>query len=162
MAKTEKTETPAKFVAPAKPTKDPGTIDIADYTYPDAKGEPRFWQGWDAKFKAQLMRVSRDPSTNGNTRKKAVKILVERGWSTDEREAAYLQEARERDQRAVDRLKAKAEKANKPKKAAGKKAPAKAETPAEPEVETPEDGGVAIDPTTGEDLEPSDADLAVA
>jgi len=134
-ATTKAPKTP-KFEIPAKPQVPAGSIEINDYTYTDAKGARRFWQGFDAKLKSALMAASRDPSTNGNTRKKAIRTLVERGWSTEEREAAYLQAEKEKVARAVAKAQAPAKKAaEKGKKTATKKADP---TP-EPEVEvTPE------------------------
>jgi hypothetical protein len=98
-----------KFVAPAKPTKDPTSLERSDYGYVLPNGDFRFWQGYDAKFKKRLMEASRAlPQTE--TAKKARRILVEAGWSTEAKEQAMVDLAQQKADRAVARLKAKAEK----------------------------------------------------
>jgi hypothetical protein len=113
----------AKFVAPPKPTTAPTSLEIGDYQYTDDKGNARFYQGFDAKFKSNLMKAARDLGTNGKTRTKAIKILVANGWSTADREAAALQVEKDKADRIVARAKAKVA------KAAAKDKPA-AKTPA--------------------------------
>jgi|688.fasta_scaffold359841_2 hypothetical protein len=100
-----------KFVAPAKPTVEPTSLERSDYGYTDGQGKFRFWQGYDAKFKKNLMVASRVlPQTE--TAKKARRILVENGWSTDEREQAMVDLAQQKADRIVARATAKAEKEN--------------------------------------------------
>lgn len=75
-----------RFSAPPKPTEDPLTIKQEDYGYVDGKGNFRYWQGWDAKYKKHLMGVSRSHPQTANS-KKAEAILIAKGWSTKENEA---------------------------------------------------------------------------
>lgn len=128
--KTVKATAPKKekFVAPAKPTKEPTSLERSDYGYTDGRGEFRFWQGYDAKFKKRLMEASRSlPQTE--TAKKARRILVEAGWSTEAKEQAMTDLAQGKADRAAARIKAKVE------KEAAKKAKAKTPEPEEEQVE---------------------------
>lgn len=104
--KTEKVVKP-KFVAPPKPTVEPTSMVEKDYGYIDAKGNFRFWQGYDAKLKKQLMEASRvHPQTAAS--RKARATLIDKGWSTVEREDAMVQIEKARTERIVEKAKAKA------------------------------------------------------
>lgn len=127
-----KTEKAPKFVAPPKPAVAPTSLDKADYGYTDDKGKFRFWQGYDAKYKGVLMATSRALPANGPTARKARRILVEHGWSTEDAEVAAVKVAQDKAKAAVDREKAKVAKAKE--KAAAKKAKP---SPKETEPETP-------------------------
>jgi len=70
------------FVAPPKPVVDPDSLKQGEYGYSDAKGEFRYWQGWDAKYKRYLMKVSRSAPQTADSRK-AEGILLAKGWSTE-------------------------------------------------------------------------------
>jgi hypothetical protein len=99
-----------KFVAPPKPTTEPTGINRKDYGYTTPTGKFRFWQGYDAKFKKNLMNISRSlPESDLSA--EARKILVSMGWSTNEREEAMVALAQQKSERATARVKAKAEKA---------------------------------------------------
>ena len=89
----------AEWVKPAKPAQSPTSLNERDYQYKDAKGEFRYFQGYDAAYKRALMLDSRAvPVTD--TSEASVKVLIAKGWST---------EAKERDMQA--RAIAKAERA---------------------------------------------------
>ena len=114
---TAKKSTPAKkaapakkaeWVKPAKPAQSPTSLNERDYQYKDAKGEFRYFQGYDAAYKRALMLDSRAvPVTD--TSEASVKILVSKGWST---------EAKERDMQARAIAKAERAEARASKKAA--------------------------------------------
>jgi hypothetical protein len=98
-----------KFVAPSKPTTEPTGINRDDYGYTLPNGKFRFWQGYDAKFKKNLMAASRAlPQTDLSM--EARTILVKAGWSTMEREEAMVALEQQKADRAVERTKAKATK----------------------------------------------------
>jgi len=108
---TKKTDAPKakkeKFVAPPKPTTEPTGINRDDYGYKTPTGKFRFWQGYDAKFKKNLMAASRSlPQTDLS--QQAREILVKAGWSTVEREEAMVALEQQKADRAVERAKAKA------------------------------------------------------
>ena len=108
---TKKAATPKakkeKFVAPPKPTTEPTGINRDDYGYKTPTGKFRFWQGYDAKFKKNLMAASRSlPQTDLS--QQAREILVKAGWSTVEREEAMVALEQQKADRAVERAKAKA------------------------------------------------------
>ena len=84
---TKKTNKPAKqaeWVKPAKPSKSPTTLIESDYQYKDAKGNLRYFQGFDAAYKRALMLDSRNPKSDTSDR--SVKVLVAKGWSTERKE----------------------------------------------------------------------------
>lgn len=110
-----------KFVVPPKPTTEPTGINRDDYGYIKPSGKFKFWQGYDAKFKKNLMNLSR-ALPESDLSKQARQILVDAGWSTMDREEAMVILEKQKTARAVERIKAKAEK---PK--AKKEAPAKAD-----------------------------------
>lgn len=120
---TKATKAPApkkeKFVAPSKPTTEPTGINRDDYGYTTPTGKFKFWQGYDAKFKKNLMNLSR-ALPESDLSKQARQILVDAGWSTQEREEAMVALEQQKAVRAVARAKAKTEKAK-----AKKEAPAK-------------------------------------
>ncbi len=88
-----------RFSAPPKPIDDPLSMKQQDYGYADAKGNFRYWQGWDAKYKRYLMQVSRQhPQTKDS--KKAEAILIEKGWSTAENEAKQREKVARRSAKA--------------------------------------------------------------
>lgn len=119
-----------KFVAPPKPTTEPTSLERSDYGYVDGTGKFRFWQGYDAKFKKNLMVASR-ALPQGEVAKKARRILVEAGWSTEEKEQAMVELAQQKAERIAARITAKADKEKAKKaKAAAKEAEA---VTAEPE-----------------------------
>jgi len=99
-----------KFVAPPKPTTEPSGINRKDYGYTTPGGKFKFWQGYDAKFKKNLMNISRC-LPQSDLSEQARKILVESGWSTMEREEAMVALAQQKADRAVARIQAKADKA---------------------------------------------------
>lgn len=88
-----------RFSAPPKPIEDPESMKQEDYGYTDAKGNFRYWQGWDAKYKRYLMSVSRSVPQTRNS-KKAEAILIEKGWSTAENEAKQREKASRRASKA--------------------------------------------------------------
>ena len=108
---TAKKAAPAKkseWVKPAKPAQSPTSLNERDYQYKDAKGEYRYFQGFDAAYKRALMLDSRAvPVTD--TSETSVKVLVAKGWST---------EAKERDMQARAIAKAERAEARAAKKAA--------------------------------------------
>jgi hypothetical protein len=88
-----------RFAAPPKPIEDPMSMKQDDYGYTDGKGNFRYWQGWDAKYKRFLMGVSRShPQTKDS--KKAESILIEKGWSTAENEAKQREKVARRSAKA--------------------------------------------------------------
>lgn len=88
-----------RFNAPPKPFDDPESMKQDDYGYTDRKGDFRYWQGWDAKYKRFLMGVSRSfPQTKDS--KKAEAILIEKGWSTAENEAKQREKVARRSAKA--------------------------------------------------------------
>ena len=87
--KNTKSTKSTEWTKPAKPASSPTTLVERDYQYVDAKGEYRYFQGYDAAYKRALMLDSRNPASK--TSDASVKTLVAKGWST---------EAKERDQRA--------------------------------------------------------------
>jgi hypothetical protein len=88
-----------RFAAPPKPIEDPESMKQEDYGYVDGKGNFRYWQGWDAKYKRFLMGVSRQhPQTKDS--KKAESILIEKGWSTAENEAKQREKVARRTAKA--------------------------------------------------------------
>ena len=99
-----------KFIAPPKPTTDPTGINRKDYGYTTPTGKFRFWQGYDAKFKKNLMAISRS-LPESDLSNEARKILVDNGWSTMEREEAMVALAQQKADRASARIQAKADKA---------------------------------------------------
>ena len=113
---TAKKSTPAKkapaakseWTKPAKPSDSPTTLVERDYQYKDAKGEYRYFQGYDAAYKRALMLDSRSVPVS-DTSEASVKTLVAKGWST---------EAKERDMQARAYAKAERAKARASKKAA--------------------------------------------
>lgn len=107
-------KTPAvKFQIPPKPTTDPTSLVETDYQYTLANGNLRFWQGYDAKFKKNLMAASRE-LPQGKTQLAARAILIERGWSTAEKEDRFVAEAQAAADRKVKAVKAKTDKPVKP------------------------------------------------
>lgn len=110
-----------KFVVPSKPTTQPTGTNRDDYGYIKPSGQFKFWQGYDAKFKKNLMNLSR-ALPESDLSKQARQTLVDAGWSTMDREEAMVILEKQKTARAVERIKAKAEK---PK--AKKEAPAKAD-----------------------------------
>lgn len=99
-----------KFVAPPKPTTEPTGINRKDYGYTTPGGKFKFWQGYDAKFKKNLMQISRS-LPQSDLSEQARKILVDNGWSTMEREEAMVTLAQTKADRATARIQAKADKA---------------------------------------------------
>jgi hypothetical protein len=88
-----------RFAAPPKPLDDPQSMKQDDYGYTDSKGNFRYWQGWDAKYKRFLMGISRAfPQTKDS--KKAESILIEKGWSTKENEAKQREKVARRSAKA--------------------------------------------------------------
>ena len=74
----------SEWTKPAKPASAPTTLVERDYQYKDAKGEYRYFQGYDAAYKRALMIDSRNPASSTNDA--SVKVLVAKGWSTADRE----------------------------------------------------------------------------
>lgn len=150
MAPTTETTEKAKFVAPPKPATKPDSLNIDDYGYKNDKGEFKFWQGYDAAYKSNLMKASRSLPANNPRARKARKLLVDAGWSTEAKETAAVEAAKAKAQAVVDRAKAKAERAKesakkKAERAAAKQAAKDAETEDAPEApestdDAPEDG----------------------
>ena len=99
--KTTKTTKKAEWAKPAKPAESPTTLVEHDYQYKDAKGEYRYFQGFDAAYKRALMLDSRDPSSE--TSAKSVKVLVAKGWSTESKEAEMQARAVAKAERAAAR-----------------------------------------------------------
>ena len=102
---TKKSTKPAKkaeWVKPAKPAESPTTLVERDYQYKDAKGELRYFQGFDAAYKRALMLDSRSvPQTD--TAEKSLKTLVAKGWSTERKERDEQQRAIAKAERAAAR-----------------------------------------------------------
>ena len=97
--KNTKKTTPAKkapakkseWTKPAKPSESTTTLVERDYQYKDAKGEYRYFQGFDAAYKRALMLDSRNPKSETN--EDSVKVLVAKGWSTEAKERDMQQRA---------------------------------------------------------------------
>lgn len=158
MADKTETKTPApKFVAPPKPATPPTGLDRNDYGYTDDKGRFRFWQGYDARYKGQLMEVSRALPQNPTSRK-ARRILIEAGWSTEEKETAAVEAAKAKAQAVVDRAKAKAQKEKDAAKAkadkakAPKKPAAKKDEPVVESVPETEPAAETLDDVTEQEV----------
>ena len=81
----------AEWTKPAKPSESPTTLVERDYQYKDAKGEYRYFQGYDAAYKRALMLDSRNPKSE--TSEASVKVLVAKGWSTEAKERDMQQRA---------------------------------------------------------------------
>ena len=95
----------SEWTKPAKPSESPTTLVERDYQYKDAKGEFRYFQGFDAAYKRALMLDSRNPKSATN--EDSVKVLVAKGWSTEAKEA----DMRQREAAKAERAKARAAKA---------------------------------------------------
>ena len=91
----------AEWVKPAKPAKSPTTLVESDYQYRDAKGNLRYFQGFDAAYKRALMLDSRNPKSDTSDR--SVKVLVAKGWSTVRKERDEQARAIAKAERAVAR-----------------------------------------------------------
>jgi hypothetical protein len=142
-----KAEPKAKFVAPPKPDVEPTSLKQADYGYTDDKGRFRFWQGYDAKFKKNLMNAARVLPVTA-TAKQARETLVANGWSTEEREQAVIDLLQQKADRKVAAIKAKAEREKAKKDEAKAKAQAKAAQvkKTKPEAKTEEAPAVETTP----------------
>jgi len=104
--KTKTTKKPAtkkaEWTKPAKPKTSPTSLNERDYQYKDAKGEWRYFQGYDAAYKRALMIDSRAvPVTD--TSEASVKTLVAKGWSTEAKERDMQQRAYAKAERAKAR-----------------------------------------------------------
>ena len=96
----------SEWVKPAKPETSPTSLNERDYQYKDAKGEFRYFQGYDAAYKRALMIDSRSvPATA--TSEDSVKVLVSKGWSTEAKERDMQGRAIAKAERAEARAKAK-------------------------------------------------------
>lgn len=96
-----------EWVKPAKPSESPTSLNERDYQYKDAKGEYRYFQGYDAAYKRALMIDSRSvPVTD--TSENSVKVLVSKGWSTEAKERDMQQRAYAKAERAKARASKKA------------------------------------------------------
>ena len=99
---TKTTKAKAEWTKPAKPVESPTTLVERDYQYKDAKGELRYFQGFDAAYKRALMLDSRSvPQTD--TAEKSLKTLVAKGWSTERKERDEQQRAIAKAERAAAR-----------------------------------------------------------
>ena len=101
---TKSTAKKSEWTKPAKPSESPTTLVERDYQYKDAKGEYRYFQGFDAAYKRALMLDSRNPKSATN--EDSVKVLVAKGWSTEAKEA----DMRQREVAKAERAKARAAK----------------------------------------------------
>jgi len=98
--KTTKAAKKAEWTKPAKPAKSPTTLVERDYQYEDAKGNLRYFQGFDAAYKRALMLDSRSQS---DTADKSMKVLVAKGWSTEAKEREMKARAVAKAERAAAR-----------------------------------------------------------
>ena len=101
---TKSTAKKSEWTKPAKPSESPTSLNERDYQYKDAKGEYRYFQGFDAAYKRALMLDSRNPKSE--TSEDSVKVLVAKGWSTEAKEA----DMRQREVAKAERAKARAAK----------------------------------------------------
>jgi len=101
---TKTKNTKSEWTKPAKPATPPTSLNERDYQYKDAKGEYRYFQGYDAAYKRALMIDSRSvPVTS--TSEKSVKTLVAKGWSTEKKERNEQARAMAKAERAEARSK---------------------------------------------------------
>ena len=101
---TKSTAKKSEWTKPAKPASSPTSLVERDYQYKDAKGEYRYFQGFDAAYKRALMLDSRNPKSA--TSEDSVKVLVAKGWSTVAKES----DMRQREVAKAERAKARAAK----------------------------------------------------